>query len=167
MSAFTNERAGVPAEGVRAIVHIPTDDDLHLLEESDAPHIDDAPSPPKPPKARSVFDAPIISSSLLQATSLHQALGQLRDVKTQGNVSPPIIRKGSTSVESRLRFWLVNDPSILQPVVGRNLQHRRHATEGPREFRLIGTVRDDVHDVPSPDPMADPGFVSIHGEHRH
>jgi hypothetical protein len=35
--AFTNERAGVPAEGVRAIIRLQTDDDLHLFEESDIP----------------------------------------------------------------------------------------------------------------------------------
>jgi len=107
--AFTNERAGVPAEGVRTIIHVPTDEDMRLIAESDIPEVEDAPRRPTPPRARSLFDfAPILPTTLLRTPTLAESLGALRDVEPQGNVSPPVIREGSTVVEFSVKEILHN-----------------------------------------------------------
>lgn len=98
--AFTNERAGVPAEGVRAVIRFPTDDGFRVWNPSDIPEPPDAPEPPTPPRPRSLLDHPPISlPTLLNLPALDRSLGSLRDVQPQGNVSPPTIREGSTIVE--------------------------------------------------------------------
>ncbi len=98
--AFTNERAGVPAEGVRAVIHIPTDDDLHVVEMDDVPETRNPPEVPSPPHPPSFLDLPgLMPPNLYRMPDLSQSLGALRNIKPPGNVSPPTIRPGSTIVE--------------------------------------------------------------------
>jgi len=98
--AFTNERAGVPAEGFRAVIHIPTDDDLHVIERPEAPDLGDPPKAPPPPRPQSLFDfGGLVPPSLYRMPDLDRSLGALRDITPPGNVSPPTIRPGSTIVE--------------------------------------------------------------------
>jgi len=107
--AFTNERAGVPAEGVRAVIRIPTDEDLHVLKPSDIPEIGEAPTAPQPPRPRSLLEfSPILAASLFRPPNLDESLGALRSVQPQGNVSPPTIRQGSTIVEFSVKEILHN-----------------------------------------------------------
>lgn len=94
--AFTNERAGVPAEGVRVVIRVPTGEDLKLLEPTEIPDSVDPPKPPKPPRPQSILDTFRVPSLI---PSISQSLGKLSTVRPQGNVSPPTIRKGSTVVE--------------------------------------------------------------------
>ena len=107
--AFTNQRAGVPAEGVRAVIRIPTDNDLHVMDKEEVPEVDDAPKAPTPPRPRSLLDfGPVVSPSLLRMPNLDQPLGGLRDVRPPGNVSPPTIRPGSTIIEFSVKEILHN-----------------------------------------------------------
>ncbi|MDP9227356.1 MAG: hypothetical protein M3P18_26620 [Actinomycetota bacterium] len=107
--AFTNERAGVPAEGVRAIIRVPTDADLHVIKESEIPEVGDPPKAPTPPQPRSLFDySSILPITRFQTPGLDLSLGALRDVQPGGNVSPPIIRDGSTIVEFSVNEILHN-----------------------------------------------------------
>jgi hypothetical protein len=119
--AFTNERAGVPAEGVRVLIHVPTGSDLKLLESTEVPDSVEPPRPPTPPRPQSILDAyrvPSIAQSMIP--SMNQSLGKLGTVRPQGNVSPPTIRKGSTVVEFSVSEVLHNlyedsreDPLVL------------------------------------------------------
>ena len=105
--AFTNERAGVPAEGLRAILRVPTGDDLHLLSPSDLPEEPTAPTRPKHPRPPSILAPPFVLPRPF-LPSLDQTLGALRDIRPQGNVSPPIIRPGSTIIEFSVNEVLHN-----------------------------------------------------------
>ena len=105
--AFTNERAGVPAEGVRALIRLPTDQDMRVLEPSEIPQIDEPPQAPKPPQPSSPFDfSPVMPAYNLP--NLNRSLGELQDVRPQGNVSPPTLRPGSTVVEFAVKEILHN-----------------------------------------------------------
>lgn len=105
--AFTNERAGVPAEGLRAILRVATGDDLHLLSPSDLPEEPTAPTRPKHPRPPSILAPPFVLPRPF-LPSLDQTLGALRDIRPQGNVSPPIIRPGSTIIEFSVNEVLHN-----------------------------------------------------------
>jgi hypothetical protein len=118
--AFTNERAGVPVEGLRAIIRVPTDNDLHVLPASDIPEDLEAPTPPALPQRRSILDLGMPAAFSVFPPSLERTLGTLRDVRPQGNVSPPTIRPGSTVIEFSVKEVLHNlhedtreDPLIL------------------------------------------------------
>lgn len=107
--AFTNERAGMPAEGVRAVIQFPTDDSFRVWDPSDIPEPPEARNPPTPPRRRSFFEYPSITlPSLIDLPGIDRSLGSLRNVQPQGNVSPPTIREGSTIVEFSVKEVLHN-----------------------------------------------------------
>jgi hypothetical protein len=95
--AFTNDRAGVPAEGVRAIIHVP--DEVRVIKRSEFPEDPGMPGRPKPPRAHSILDTiPAVNRGLdlpfMPAMRAMPTMGRPR------NVSPPTIRSGgSTEIE--------------------------------------------------------------------
>lgn len=82
--AFTNERAGMPAEGLRAILRVPTGDDLRILSPSDVPQEPTRPHPSEAPAAtldtrsavRIASPLPALARSNARSSSRHPAPGQ-------------------------------------------------------------------------------------------
>jgi len=53
--AFTNHKAGAPAEGVHAVLRVRNDDGIRVLDPDDIPERPEAPAAPQPPRPRSAF----------------------------------------------------------------------------------------------------------------
>jgi hypothetical protein len=121
--AFTNARAGVPAEGIRVEIHIPTDDDLEVRELSEIPEVGDPPKPPTPPRRMSLQEQFLSRATMPDLTSL----GRSNTLKPPGNVSPPTFRPGSAVVEYTVDEILHNtqDDTRDNPIV---LTFRRPGT---------------------------------------
>ena len=95
--AFTNDRAGVPADSVRAIIHVP--DGVRVIEREDVPEDPRMPRRPKPPRAHSMFSAIEAMTRGLDAASL-DLRPMIRPTPIIGrprNVSGPTIRSGSST----------------------------------------------------------------------
>jgi hypothetical protein len=93
--AFTNDRAGVPADGVRAIIHVP--DGVRACERSDVPEDPGMPGRPKPPRAQSMFDTIAGISRGLDFGPLMPSFRSVPIVGRARNVSAPTIRSGSST----------------------------------------------------------------------
>jgi hypothetical protein len=116
--AFTNDRAGVPAEGVQAIIHVP--DDVRVVKPSKFPIDPGMPGRPTPPRAYSMFDTLAAINRGLDMPSI--ALSSARSMPAMArprNVSAPTIRSGSTGIKFAVDEILHNlgDDSSESPLV--------------------------------------------------
>jgi hypothetical protein len=117
--AFTNDRAGVPAEGVRVIIHVP--DEVRVLERSQFPENPVMPRRPKPPRSHSLLGDIAGLGRGFDTSSLLSSMRPLPVIPGRpGNVSWPTIRSGtSTEIAFKVEEILHNigDDSHEHPVV--------------------------------------------------
>jgi hypothetical protein len=91
--AFTNDRAGVPGDGVRAVIRVP--DGVRVLERSDVPEDPGMPGRPKPPRAHSILSSFAVMTRGLDAAAFRPTFRPVPIVGRPRNVSAPTIRSGS------------------------------------------------------------------------
>lgn len=160
--ALRNERAQVPADGVRVILRFPEGQGLHVLHIDEAPEEDvEAPVPPSPPQPRAWYED-LLKAQYRWIPDLsglrQQALGGMSAIDVAGNVSGPLIRRGSIIVEYQVGEILHNlpedtrdEPILLQfDRTGRwEVPYEIHARNLPQPRR--GQFVVDANHAPSKD----------------
>lgn len=158
--AFTNDRAGAPAEGVRIIIQAP--DDVRVLKRSDVPEEPEVPVRPKPPRAHSIFDT-IAALDRAPLTPFYPAMRAMP--VPAGNVSGPTIRSGSTEIEFTVGEVLHNlredtGDSPLMFIFARPdtwvIRYEMHARNLPSPKRGELTIRTRVKVQTSPAESSSP-----------
>lgn len=107
--AFTNERAGVPAQGVKVILRMPDKDEVLTLDQEEVPDEEDMtpPDPPSPPKpGLGLISPPVYPHIPALSDFTRGALGNVGPAV--GNVSPPTIKEGSVILEYEVTEVLHN-----------------------------------------------------------
>lgn len=96
--AFTNERAGAPAEGVKVLIRMPDKDEVETMEATEVPPEPEAPERPEVPKPGDYFGSLYSPARIPGLADLAgRSVGNVGP--PAGNVSPPSIREGSLILE--------------------------------------------------------------------